>query len=81
MTSYERRLASCQDELEWLYMKLYDDRDRLYELEQSMTEAYAARSFTLKRLDSRREKDPDYNFIGEIDFSPEFSRYSKRTTA
>ena len=22
-----------------------------------------------------------YNFIGKIDFSPEFSRYSKKTTA
>jgi site-specific DNA recombinase len=25
--------------------------------------------------------DIHYNFIGEIDFSPEFSRYSKKTTA
>ena len=25
--------------------------------------------------------DVHYNFIGEIDFSPEFSRYSKKTTA
>ncbi len=25
--------------------------------------------------------DVHYNFIGEIDFFPEFSRYSKKTTA
>ena len=25
--------------------------------------------------------DVHYNFIGEIDFSPEFSQYSKKTTA
>ena len=25
--------------------------------------------------------DVHYNFIGEIDFSPEFSKYSKKTTA
>ena len=35
MTSYDCRLRERRDELEWLYMELYDDRNRLNELEQA----------------------------------------------
>ena len=28
MTAFEYRLAERKDELEWLYMELYDDRSR-----------------------------------------------------
>ncbi len=66
MTAYDRRLANKKDELEWLYMELYDDRDKLHELEQTMTEAYAARTPALKRLDSRREKEPDWFLAGNM---------------
>ena len=55
MNAFERRLGECRDELEWLYMELYDDRAKLDELEKAMADAYAARSLSLKRLDSRRE--------------------------
>ena len=55
---FERRLQPRRDELEWLYMELYDDRARLSELEELMRRASAERSRALKQLDSRREKSP-----------------------
>ena len=42
MTDFEYRLADRRDELEWLYMELYDDRARLHELEQAMLGAWSA---------------------------------------
>ena len=58
MTAFKRRLADCKDELEWLYMELYNDRVRLNELEQAMLDAYAARSMGLRQLDGLREHNP-----------------------
>ena len=55
---FERRLQPRRDELEWLYMELYDDRARLSELEELMRRASVERSRALKQLDSRREKSP-----------------------
>lgn len=60
MTDFERRLAQRRDELEWLYMELYDDREKLRELEAMMQSAYARRSEALRALDERREKAPDW---------------------
>ena len=66
MTAYDRRLAIHRDELEWLYMELYDDREKLHELQQRMADAYSARSMSLKRLDGRREKEPDWFLAGNM---------------
>ena len=66
MNSYVRRLSERQDELEWLYMELYGDRARLEELEAAMAEAWSRRSVALKRLDSRREKNPDWFRSGKM---------------
>jgi amylosucrase len=60
MTGFDRRLAQRKDELEWLYMELYDDRARLGELEAMMQDLYRQRSMSLKRLDGKREKDPNW---------------------
>ena len=59
MTNYDRRLAERRAELERLYMDLYADGGRFGALERAMAEAYAARPMALKRLDGRRERDPD----------------------
>ena len=66
MTSYERRLATNQGELEWLYMELYHDRSKRDELERTLAAAYDRRKVTLRRLDSRREKDPDWFLAGNM---------------
>ena len=66
MTPLERRLESRRDELEWLYMELYDDRTRLGELLEKMKDASAQRSQSLKRLDAKREKDPDWFRSGKM---------------
>ena len=66
MTPLERRLESRRDELEWLYMELYDDRTRLGELLEKMKDASTQRSQSLKRLDAKREKDPDWFRSGKM---------------
>ncbi len=57
-TVFERRFESRRAELEWLYMELYGNRERLEELEEMMRRGSAARSRALKLLDDRREKAP-----------------------
>ena len=66
MTKFDRRLASRREELERLYLALYGNRDMLTALEQAMAQAYAARPQALKRLDSRRERDPDWYRRGNM---------------
>ena len=66
MTDFEYRLADRRDELEWLYMELYDDRNRLNELEQAMWDAYSARSMGLRQLDGLREHNPDWFLSGNM---------------
>jgi amylosucrase len=66
MTAFERRLAERRDELEWLYMELYDRRDFLQALEEAMVSASRQRSQSLKRLDTRREKDPNWFRAGKM---------------
>ena len=60
MTAFERRLAQRQEELDWLYMELYDNREGLAALKEMMAGLYAQRSLGLRRLDGRREKDPQW---------------------
>ena len=60
MNAFERRFLQRRDELEWLYMELYNDRDRLEALEEMMRAAYDRRSMTLRRLDGRREREPGW---------------------
>ena len=66
MTAFERRFQERRDELEWLYMELYDNRERLEELESRMAQASARRPQGLKLLDSRREKDPQWFRAGKM---------------
>ena len=66
MTDFEYRLADRKDELEWLYMELYDDRAKLNELEQAMLDAYAARSMGLRQLDGYREREPGWFLSGNM---------------
>ena len=66
MTDFERRLQERRDELEWLYMELYDDRASLNELEQMMAVAYAARNHDLRVLDESREQTPDWFLSGKM---------------
>ena len=54
MTSQDNfavRFAKHKDELEWLFMELYHNREGLEVLEREMAEAYNARSAELKALD------------------------------
>ena len=60
MNELERRLAARQDELDWLYMELYGDRARLDELKAMMSQVWRARSQALRRLDKKREAQPDW---------------------
>ena len=48
------RFAKHKDELEWLFMELYHNREGLEVLEREMAEAYNARSAELKALDKAR---------------------------
>ena len=66
MTAFEYRLADRRDELEWLYMELYDDRSRLNELERAMLDAWSARSMGPRQLDGLREHDPDWFLSGNM---------------
>ena len=59
MTSeFERRFARHRDELEWLFIELYDDRDALHRFEAMMREAWAYREEELRALDRAREANP-----------------------
>ena len=66
MNDMERRLAARQNELDWLYMELYNDRDRLKELKERMAGVYHARSQDLRQLDKRREANPDWFRAGNM---------------
>lgn len=66
MDEFDRRLARRRDELEWLYMELYNDRARLEELKAAMADAYGQRSGELRALDQSREKAPDWFRAGRM---------------
>ena len=60
MTSQDNfafRFAKHKDELEWLFMELYHNREGLEVLEREMADAYNARSAELKALDKARAAD------------------------
>ena len=66
MNDMERRLTRRQDELDWLYMELYDDRARLDKLKNMMAAAYKEREQGLRRLDKMREADPEWFRSGKM---------------
>jgi len=66
MNDMERRLAQRQDELDWLYMELYNDRARLDELKAKMAQAYRDRGQGLRRLDRKREAEPEWFRAGNM---------------
>ena len=63
---FESRFAKRKDELEWLFMELYHNREGLDVLEREMAEAYNARSAELKALDKARSADPDWYKRGNM---------------
>ena len=63
---FESRFAKHKDELEWLFMELYHNREGLEVLEREMAEAYNARSAELKALDKARSADPDWYKRGNM---------------
>ncbi len=66
MNGFERRLSVRRDELDWLYMELYRDREMLDGLKAMMARAYAQRSESLRRLDKKREADPEWFRAGKM---------------
>lgn len=57
---FDTRLARHRDELEWLFMELYRDRQALHALEAVMEGAVSARPEDLRKLDAEREADPGW---------------------
>lgn len=58
---FEQRLAKHYDELKWLYCELYENRmDAFEELCEQLWVWYKERKADLKKLDRRREKNPDW---------------------
>ena len=66
MNGFERRLSARRDELDWLYMELYHDREMLEGLKAMMARAYGGRSESLRRLDKKREADPEWFRAGKM---------------
>ena len=60
VNEFERRFARHRDELEWLFMELYDDRDALHRFEAMMREMWACREEELRALDRAREANPHW---------------------
>lgn len=58
---FEERFARHYDELKWLYCELYENRmDAFEELCEQLWYWYQNRKADLKKLDRKREKDPDW---------------------
>ena len=57
---FDTRFARHRDELEWLFMELYGNRQALEELEAAMEKAAVSRPRDLRRLDAEREANPDW---------------------
>ena len=60
VNEFERRFSRHRDELEWLFMELYNDRDALHRFGAMMREAWACREEELRALDRVREADPHW---------------------
>lgn len=65
-TVFSTRFAAHKDELERLFMSLYNNHAAFESLIDSMAEAYADRPADLKRLDKSREQDPDWYKRGNM---------------
>ena len=63
---FSARFARHKDELEWLFMELYNNREGLEVLEREMADAYDARSAELKALDKARAADPNWYKRGSM---------------
>ena len=63
---FESRFAKHKDELEWLFMELYHDREALHTLEAEMEQAWNARTAELKALDKARTADPEWYKRGNM---------------
>ena len=59
-TTFDRRLARHRAELQRVYDGLYHDAAAYEYFETMLRRMWQARSAALKRLDARREKDPDW---------------------
>ena len=58
---FDARLKRHYDELKWLYSELYhNDMDSFGKLIEILREGFFSRSLSLKRLDARRLKQPDW---------------------
>lgn len=57
---FEQRLARHMDELKWLYMELYSNGSMFAELCEQMHRFYEERRTPLKKLDEKRESDPNW---------------------
>ena len=57
---YAARFLRHRNELDWLFMELYDDRNALTNLYAMLEEAYNARSEELRALDMEREANPEW---------------------
>ena len=63
---FASRFAKHKNELEWLFMELYHNREGLEVLEREMADAYNARSAELKALDKARSADPEWYKRGNM---------------
>lgn len=57
---YRERFERHLDELKWLYMELYDNGSMFAELCDNLHRFYEERAEDLKKLDKKREKEPDW---------------------
>ncbi len=75
--AYPDRFMAVKDELEWLYMELYGNRDMLRDLEAIMAGAAASRKAELNGLDEKRLADPQWflrsNAVGETMYTNLFA--------
>lgn len=73
---YGERLRKHMDELKWLYMEMYDDREHFDELCASMKQFYDVRKKVLKMSDQKREVNPDWykgsNILGMMMYTKMF---------
>ncbi len=62
----KKRFERCREELEWLFMELYDDRQALSALEKTMAAFSEERPSALQKLDEQREQNPKWYRRGDM---------------
>ena len=76
-TTFDRRLARHRAELRQVYDGLYHDAAAYDYFEAMLRRMWQERSASLKRLDARREKDPDWyrgrNLLGMLMYTQAFA--------